>query len=338
MRVFALPAVVLLWAAASFSLAGCGSLVPSTEILSSTPAVAAEPGPEGALNVTASVAMGRLLGAPKAVSDRMVRMLDAASRRADLALLNYSGAQADFQLHGDLRADPYGNKIKVSYRWRVFDKTGVQLGIMAGAVTSPGTAADPWGEITDASLQAIAERGIGMVLRQAKTGTPGAPASVSLPQSGPGGAGESAPIALQSAGQQAPPDQEAVIDTSQALRLVNDYRRSNGLMPLTSDSRLARAAAALAADMAKHNRLSHTGPNGAGLAKRLKAAGYNFGLAAEKIGAGQSSLPELIESWKNDPSQSRNLLVPDATQMGIAYTYRPDTNYKTYWTLVVAAP
>jgi uncharacterized protein YkwD len=98
------------------------------------------------------------------------------------------------------------------------------------------------------------------------------------------------------------------------------------------------AAAALAADMAKHNRVSHTGPNGADLTKRLKVAGYNFGLAAENIGAGQSSLADLIESWKNDPSQSRNLLVPDATQMGIAYKYRPDTNYKTFWTLVVAAP
>jgi uncharacterized protein YkwD len=288
------------------------------------------------LTVTASVALGRIAGAPQPVFDRMVRMLDAASRRANLALLNYNGAQGDYRIQGDLIADRQGNKIRLSYRWLVLDKTGAELGRTAGAMLVPGTAADPWGEITDAALEAVAGRGIAMISRQ--PATPAPPAPVSLAQSGPGGAAQTAPIAPGLAAQPASSDQETSIDMFQALRLVNDYRRSKGLMPLTLDNSLARAAAALAADMAKHNRVSHTGPNGADLSRRLKTAGYNFGLAAENIGAGQSSFAELIETWKNDPSQSRNLLVPDATQMGIGYKYRPDTNYKTYWTLVVAAP
>src|SRR5262249_37911646 len=78
-RPIALPAVVLLWAAASFALTGCGSWMPSTGLLGSAPpAAAAEPRPEGSLTVAASVALGPILGAPKPVSDRMVRMLDAA--------------------------------------------------------------------------------------------------------------------------------------------------------------------------------------------------------------------------------------------------------------------
>jgi uncharacterized protein YkwD len=260
-------------------------------------------------------------------------MLDAASRRADLALLNYSGAQGDYRLQGDLRADLQGYKIRVSYRWQVFNKTGAKLAGIAGAEMVSSTAGDLWGGVTDAALQAIAERGVAMVARVAKSGAP-AP----LAQGSPSGAGETASIAPGLGAQPASSDQEMIIDTSQVLQLVNDYRRSNGLQPLTLVKSLDRAAMALSADMAKHNRLSHTGPNGANLAKRLKAAGYNFGLAAENIGAGQTTLAELIESWKNDPSQSRNLLLPDATQMGIAYKYRPDTNFKTYWTLVVAAP
>jgi uncharacterized protein YkwD len=268
----------------------------------------------------------------------MVRMLDAASRRADFALLNYSGAQGDYRLQGDLKADLQRNKIRLSYRWLVFDKTGAERGRIAGAEMVPGTAADPWGEITDTALQAIAERGIAVVLRVAKASPPSVSASVSLAQSGPGGAGENASIAPSPAAQPALSDQEMFSGASQVLQLVNDYRRSKGLTPLTFDNGLARAAAALAADMAKHDHVSHTGPNGADLTKRLKTAGYNFRLATENIGAGQSSLAELIESWKNDPSQSRNLLVPDATQMGLGYKYRPDTKYRTYWTLVIAAP
>jgi uncharacterized protein YkwD len=90
--------------------------------------------------------------------------------------------------------------------------------------------------------------------------------------------------------------------------------------------------------MAGHDRLSHAGPAGADLRMRLKAAGYNYMLAAENVGAGQKSLAELIAQWKKDPSQSRTMLLPDAKEMGIAYQFRPDTNARTYWTLVVAAP
>jgi uncharacterized protein YkwD len=339
MRLFALPAVVLLWAAAaSLGLTGCGSLMPSAEVLSSAPAAAAETGPEGILAVTASLALGNIFGAPQQVTDRMVRMLDAASRRADLALLNYTGAQGDYRLQGDLRADMQGYKIRVSYRWQVFDRTGVKLAGIAGAEMVSGTDADLWGAVSDATLQSIAGRGIGLVVRVAKGGAPGAAAPASLGQSSPSAAVETASIAPGSGEPPASSNQEMFIDTSQALLLVNDFRRLNGLPPLAPVTSLDRAAMALAADMAKNNRLSHTGPNGANLARRLKAAGYSFGLAAENIGAGQSSLAELIESWKNDPSQSRNLLIPDATQMGIAYKYRPDTNFKTFWTLVVAAP
>jgi uncharacterized protein YkwD len=268
----------------------------------------------------------------------MVRMLDAASRRANLALLNYNGAQGDYQLQGDLTADSQGNKIRLSFRWRVLDKTGTELGRVAGAQLVPGTAADPWGEIPDAALQAIAEKGIAMALRQGKAGPPAASAPVPVAPSGPAVAAAPAPVAPVSAVQPTPSAQEITIDTSEALELVNDYRRSKGLLPLTLNNKLVRAAAALAADMARHNRISHTGPNGADLSKRLQTAGYRFALAAENIAAGQNSLAELIESWKRDPSQSRNLLVPDATQMGIGYKYRPDTNYKTYWTFVIAAP
>jgi uncharacterized protein YkwD len=306
--------------------------------LSSAPPAAAQQKAEAAtLTITASVALGRILGAPKPVTERMVRMLDAASRRANLALLNYSGADGDYRLQGDLRADAQGNKIRLSYRWLVFNKSGVELGRVAGAEMVAGNAADPWGDITDAALQAVAERGMTVILRAANAPMPGAPPALSAANSAPAGAGETASIALRAAPPPASSDQEMAIDTGEALQLVNAYRRSKGLKPLTFDNSLAMAAAALAADMAKYNRVSHTGPNGAGLAKRLKDAGYDFGLAAENIGAGRDSLPEMINTWKNDPSQSRNMLLPDATQMGIGYKYRPDTSYKTYWTLVIAA-
>lgn len=123
-----------------------------------------------------------------------------------------------------------------------------------------------------------------------------------------------------------------------ALRLVNDYRSSKGLAPLTLDSQASRAAEILAKDMAKHDHMSHVGPNGANVGKRLSLAGYSYRLAAENVGVGQKSLAEMIEGWKKSPPHSRNMLLAEAKHMGIAYEYKPDTKYKTFWTLVVAAP
>jgi uncharacterized protein YkwD len=127
-------------------------------------------------------------------------------------------------------------------------------------------------------------------------------------------------------------------DPNEALRLINEYRSKKGLNPLLLDPKATAAAAMLAKDMAKHDHMSHVGPNGADVGKRLTAAGYSYRLAAENVGVGQTSLPEMIDGWKKSPPHSRNMLLADAKDIGIAYEYKADTKYKTFWALVIAAP
>ncbi len=128
------------------------------------------------------------------------------------------------------------------------------------------------------------------------------------------------------------------LDPDEALRLVNEYRSSKGLPALSLDSHATAAAEILAKDMAGHDRMSHVGPNGADLQKRLSMAGYRYKVAAENVGVGQRSFAEIVEGWKKSTPHSRNMLLAEAKHMGVAYEYKPDTQYKTYWTLVVAAP
>ena len=128
------------------------------------------------------------------------------------------------------------------------------------------------------------------------------------------------------------------LDANEALRLVNDYRSSKGLAPLALDQRATTAAEILTKDMASHDHMSHVGPNGANLQKRLTMAGYHFKVAAENVSVGQASFAQIVEGWKQSPPHSRNLLLADAKHMGVAFAYKPDAKYKTYWTLVVAAP
>jgi uncharacterized protein YkwD len=133
-------------------------------------------------------------------------------------------------------------------------------------------------------------------------------------------------------------DDKPRVDAEGALRLINEYRAGKRLPPLSLDPHAAAAAAALAEDMAKHDQMSHFGPNGADVGKRLLAAGYSYHLAAENVGVGQKTVAEIVEGWKKSPPHSKNMLLPNIKHMGIAYEYRPDGKYKTYWTLVLAAP
>jgi uncharacterized protein YkwD len=172
---------------------------------------------------------------------------------------------------------------------------------------------------------------------------PAKPAAAPEPASSqsPGGSGIWANFssAFSSGAQPAAPQNASVVfDPNEALRLVNEYRASQSLSPLSLDSHATAAAEALAKDMAQHDHMSHVGPNGADIGKRLSLAGYSYHIAAENVAVGQRSIADIVEGWKNSPPHSRNLLLAQAKHMGIAYVYKPDTKYKTYWTLVVAAP
>jgi uncharacterized protein YkwD len=312
-------------------------LLPAAVLAGPAAKAAIRPKPQGLLTVTASVALGPIAGPPKPVSLRLVRMLDAESRRAGLALLNFEGAKADYRLQGDLNAIEQGGFVKLVYSWQVFNRMGTVVGGNSGSIPVLGKAGVIWSEVNEPVLKTVAAQGIAAVMRHLgpadKTEAPAPAASVSPPAAGVAPAGISSVAAQPDL-----PEFKTEIDADEALRLVNEYRRSRGLGPLRLHVSLSAAAFALTQDMAGHDRLSHIGPDDADLQKRLKAVGYHYMLAAENVGVGQRSLAELISQWEKDPSQSRTMLLPDAREMGIAYQYRPDTSSQTFWTLVVAAP
>jgi len=129
----------------------------------------------------------------------------------------------------------------------------------------------------------------------------------------------------------------ARLDPEQALKLVNDYRAAKGLAALKLDARLTAAAKMLSRDLASTDRISHYGSDGSSPWDRVKRAGYNAKVAAENVGTGQASLEEVFKGWTESPGHNRNLLLPAARDMGIALAADPKTEFKTFWTLVVAS-
>lgn len=131
---------------------------------------------------------------------------------------------------------------------------------------------------------------------------------------------------------------EVRLDPEAARAMINRYRAQKGLRPLALDSHLSLAARRHSGDLARRDRISHKGSDGSDPWTRVRQAGYRPRLAAENVGVGQRSLEEVFRGWQKSPGHNRNLLLADATQMGIALVTNSGSRYGTFWTLVLGAP
>jgi uncharacterized protein YkwD len=127
-------------------------------------------------------------------------------------------------------------------------------------------------------------------------------------------------------------------DPAAAQKLVNAYRAQKGLKPLKLNTRLSDAARRHSEDLAKSDRISHYGSDGSDAWERVRKTGYGARMTAENVGTGQQSLDEVFRGWQKSPDHNANLLLKDADEMGIAMAYNPKSQFKTFWTMVVASP
>jgi uncharacterized protein YkwD len=128
----------------------------------------------------------------------------------------------------------------------------------------------------------------------------------------------------------------AQFDAKAAQAMISGYRRNNGLSAVTLDPALMRLAQEHARAMAASNRLDHN--LGRSFPERLKSGGYDAKLAAENISAGYHTIAEAFSGWRDSSAHRANMLLSGATRMGIAAVYAPESKYKVFWTLILAAP
>ncbi|MDX2309026.1 MAG: CAP domain-containing protein [Hyphomicrobium sp.] len=127
------------------------------------------------------------------------------------------------------------------------------------------------------------------------------------------------------------------LDVASAQKSINAYRKSRGLKPLKLNAELTEAAKAHSRDLAKWDRISHYGSDGSNPWDRVKRTGFKARLAAENVGTGQVDFNEVLKGWQDSPGHNKNLLLADAESMGLALVQDPNTEFKSFWTLVVGA-
>lgn len=128
------------------------------------------------------------------------------------------------------------------------------------------------------------------------------------------------------------------LNAEMARDIINAYRKKFGLKPLKLNAELTEAAKSHSSDLAKWDRISHYGSDGSNPWDRVKRTGYRARVTAENVGTGQVNFNEVMKGWEESPGHNKNLLTPDATNMGIALVQDPHTEFKSFWTLVLAAP
>jgi uncharacterized protein YkwD len=100
------------------------------------------------------------------------------------------------------------------------------------------------------------------------------------------------------------------------------------------NTQLQNAATAHSADMAANNFFAHqSATNGSSLRERIPAAGYNYSSAGENLGAGQTSIAQVVSEWLASPSHCATMMKANFVDMGVSCKANGGTAYGTYWTM-----
>lgn len=129
---------------------------------------------------------------------------------------------------------------------------------------------------------------------------------------------------------------DAKLDVKAAQSMLSDYRKHNGLSPVSIDPELMKLAAAQAHAMATRNRLGHDVWRP--FDERIRDSTFDASVAVENVAAGYDNLAEAFSGWRQSPQHRANMLNPGVTRMGIAAVYAPASRYKVFWSLILARP
>jgi uncharacterized protein YkwD len=113
--------------------------------------------------------------------------------------------------------------------------------------------------------------------------------------------------------------------------LISNFRHGHGEGRVTLDPMLNRIAQAQADAMAARDVLDHDvlGP----FSSRVASAGAER--AAENIAYGYDTFAKTLGQWINSPEHRKNLLLGDASRVGVAHTQSSKT-HRIYWAMEIA--
>ena len=121
----------------------------------------------------------------------------------------------------------------------------------------------------------------------------------------------------------------------EVLRLVNDIRSSDNVLPLVMNPQLVSAAQIHADDMAQQQMLTHVGIDGSQFWNRISRAGYSMVDGTELV-VGQTIIDAAfaVQLWSDSETHRQNIVNPNFGDVGIGYALGADGKY--YFVMLLA--
>src|SRR5690348_9163036 len=126
------------------------------------------------------------------------------------------------------------------------------------------------------------------------------------------------------------------LDPAAAQSMISGYRANNGLGAVAIDPELMKLAEEHSRTMAARDKLDHD--VGKPSSQRARSGRVEMKMAVENVSAGYHTLAEAFSGWRDSPPHRANMLKAGVTRMGIAAVYQPNSKYKVFWALIMAAP
>lgn len=120
------------------------------------------------------------------------------------------------------------------------------------------------------------------------------------------------------------------------IKATNQERTRVGVGTLTENDRLVLVAQAMAEDLAKHKRLSHTDSRGKALTDRVNEFEYAWSAIGENVAYGYTTPEAVVQGWIKSPGHYENLIGKDFTQIGVGVSVA--ANGRVYWAQVFGRP
>jgi uncharacterized protein YkwD len=114
--------------------------------------------------------------------------------------------------------------------------------------------------------------------------------------------------------------------------LLNGYRGSLGLGPVTLNYELGAAADYHSVDMGTNNYFDHYLFDGTDPGTNIQNFGYTGFPWGENIAAGMGTAQEVLIAWQNSPEHNATMTNPEFAEVGIGRHYVEGSYYGWYWT------
>lgn len=112
---------------------------------------------------------------------------------------------------------------------------------------------------------------------------------------------------------------------------ISAYRRAHGLAAVRADARLDAVALKQAQAMATSGNVSHFAAG----SFATRVASLRTSRAAENIGAGFLTFPEMLKQWEDSRGHRENLLMAGARRVGVASVANAKSPYRKFWAMVI---